>query len=244
MTATDCLTQLAAGAVINPLDASALIRAFGLIGVLAILFAETGLLIGFFLPGDSLLFLAGIAATPVAATAIGVQLPLPVLLIGAPVAAIAGAQLGHFLGARYGRRLFDRPRSRLFKPEYVERAESYLHRFGPGKAIILARFIAIVRTVLNPVAGILGVPPGRFLLYNTIGAILWTDTVLLAGYAAGRILGTRADASNVDRYILPLVALIILASLTPIAIEVYRGRRRARAGNRPPENADTSSTHG
>jgi membrane protein DedA with SNARE-associated domain len=176
------LITLAASEALNPVDPTSLIRTFGTIGVLAIVFAETGLLIGFFLPGDSLLFLAGIAASPVAAQAVGVQLPLPVLLVGAPLCAIAGAQVGHHLGARYGRRVFERPNSRFFKPEYVDRAVAYLTRFGPAKAIILARFIAIIRTVINPVAGVLQVPARRFLLYNTIGGVLWTDGVLTQGW--------------------------------------------------------------
>jgi membrane-associated protein len=219
----------AAGAAFNPLDPTSLIRTFGTLGVLAIVFAETGLLIGFFLPGDSLLFLAGIAASPIAAQVVGVSLPLPVLLIGGPVCAIAGAQVGHLLGARYGRRIFSRQKSRFFKAEYVERAESYLERFGPAKAIILARFIAIIRTVVNPVAGVLGVPSRRFLVYNVIGGVLWVDGVLLAGYICARILGDRVDAATVDRYILPLVALIIVVSLIPVGVEIWRGRQRQLA---------------
>src|SRR4051794_5595200 len=113
---------------LNPLDAKSLLQSFGLLGVLVILFAETGLLIGFFLPGDSLLFLAGVAASPVAEDIVGVRLSLPVLLVTAPICAIAGAQVGHLLGARYGRRLFSRPDSRLFKVEYVDRAEYYFTR--------------------------------------------------------------------------------------------------------------------
>jgi membrane-associated protein len=222
-------TMWAAGAAFNPLDPTSLIRTFGTLGVLAIVFAETGLLIGFFLPGDSLLFLAGIAASPIAAQVVGVSLPLPVLLIGGPVCAIAGAQVGHLLGARYGRRIFSRQKSRFFKAEYVERAERYLERFGPAKAIILARFIAIIRTVVNPVAGVLGVPSRRFLVYNAIGGVLWVDGVLLAGYICARILGDRVDAATVDRYILPLVALIIVVSLIPVGVEIWRGRQRQLA---------------
>ena len=135
-----------------PISPSWLLQSFGLAGVFAILFAETGLLVGFFLPGDSLLFLAGMAASPIAAAVVGVTCRC-VLLIAAPLFAIAGAQLGHYLGARYGRRLFQRPGSRFFRPEYVERTERYFTRFGTGRAIILTRFIAIVRTVLNPAAG-------------------------------------------------------------------------------------------
>jgi membrane-associated protein len=214
----------------NPLSPSWLIQTFGTVGVLAILFAETGLLVGFFLPGDSLLFLAGMAASPIAAQVVGVSLPLPVLLIAAPVSAAAGAQLGHYLGARYGRRLFQRPKSRFFRPEYVDRAERYFIRFGPAKAIILARFIAIVRTVLNPVAGAVGVPARKFLLYNVIGAVLWTDGVLLAGYIVARTLGASVDPATVDTYVLPLIALIIVVSLIPIVIEIVKARRTSSAG--------------
>src|SRR5207244_7601203 len=129
-------------------------------------------MIGFFLPGDSLLFVAGIAASPVAADIVGVRLSLPALLVGAPICAVAGAQLGHLLGARYGRRLFARPDSRLFKVEYVDRAEYYFTRYGPAKAIVLARFVPIVRTFLNPVAGTLRMPARRFLVWNVIGGLL------------------------------------------------------------------------
>ncbi len=240
MGSNTALNLLTDGVALNPLDPTSLIRTFGTIGVLAIIFAETGLLIGFFLPGDSLLFLAGIAAAPLAQQIVGLSLPLPVLLIGAPACAIAGAQLGHLLGARYGRRLFSRPRSRLFKPEYVERAENYFNRFGPAKAIILARFIAVIRTMINPVAGVLGVPGRRFLAYNVIGGILWADGVLLAGYVSARILGSRVDAATVDRYILPLVAVVIVLSLIPVAVEILRGRRQHR---KPPTRDENARSH-
>lgn len=215
---------------VNPLDAAELIAAFGAIGVLAIIFAETGLLVGFFFPGDSLLFLAGIAASPFANQIIeGAQLNIWLLLIGTPICAIAGAQFGHYLGAKYGRRLFDRPDSRLFKREYVEKAEYYFNKFGPAKAIILARFIPIVRTFLNPVAGVLQVPARRFFLYNLVGGILWTDGILLMGYLLAKQL---SGIENIDKYILPAVLVIIFISALPIMIEIYRGwreRRRSRA---------------
>jgi membrane-associated protein len=136
-------------------------------------------LIGFSLPGDSLLFLAGVPASPVATDIVGVQLSLAVLLVGAPECAVAGAQLGHLLGARYGRCLFSRPNSRLFKAQYVERAERYFC-YLPGKATVLARFVPIVRTLLNPVAGMVHMPAPRFLLRNSIGGLLWTEAIVLA----------------------------------------------------------------
>jgi membrane-associated protein len=211
---------------LNPLDPKDLVQTFGLFGVWAILFAETGLLVGFFFPGDSLLFLAGVAASPVAESIFGdgARMSLVGLLIGAPLCAIVGAQLGHFLGARYGRRMFERPDSKLFKREYVEKAEYYFEKFGPAKAVVLARFIPIVRTFLNPVAGTLGMPARKFLLWNIVGAILWTDGILLVGYLlAERIYA--AIGEKIDHYILPVVALIVLLSVLPILIEMLRERK-------------------
>jgi membrane-associated protein len=222
----DQTRALADQLAINPLDPKELLHTFGLVGVWAILFAETGLLVGFFFPGDSLLFLAGVAATPVADAIFGdgTKLSLAGLLIGAPICAIAGAQLGHWLGARYGRRLFDKPNSRLFKQEYVDKAEYYFEKFGPAKAVVLARFIPIVRTFLNPVAGVLGMPARKFFVWNVVGAVLWTDGVILAGYLlADRIYA--AIGTHIDRYILPFVALIVLISVLPILIEIIRDRR-------------------
>ena len=214
---------------LNPFNAAELVSTFGVIGVLAIIFAETGLLIGFFFPGDSLLFLAGIAASPFAnAVFPGVQLNIWALLVGAPVCAIAGAQLGHLLGARYGAKLFDKPNSRIFKPIYVQKAEYYFNRFGPAKAVILARFIPIVRTFLNPVAGVLEMPARQFFVYNVIGGVLWTEGVLLLGYFAARKITQYIPADQIDKYLLPLIVLIVLISAIPIFIEVFRGWREHR----------------
>jgi membrane-associated protein len=218
---------------VNPLDPKDLVQTFGLIGVWAILFAETGLLVGFFFPGDSLLFLAGVAASPVADAILGdgARISLGGLLIGAPIFAIAGAQLGHFLGARYGRRMFDRPDSRLFKREYVEKAEYYFNRFGPAKAVVLARFIPIVRTFLNPVAGVLEMPARQFLLWNIVGGVLWTDGIILGGYYLADQIIEVIPPEEIDKYILPVVALIVLISVMPIVIEIVRDRRAKRRGS-------------
>jgi len=216
------------GLALNPLDVKGLLKTFGLIGVWAIMFAETGLLVGFFLPGDSLLFLAGVAASPVAHELVGTELSLVGLLIGAPICAIAGAQLGHFLGAKYGRRLFSRPDSRFFKLEYVSKAEYYFAKFGPAKAVVLARFIPIVRTFLNPVAGVLGMPARTFLLWNIVGGVLWTDGIILAGYSLATKIRDVIPDGQVDKYILPAVAVIVFISILPILIEVYRERRNKR----------------
>jgi membrane-associated protein len=219
---------------LNPLDPKDLVQTFGLYGVWAILFAETGLLVGFFFPGDSLLFLAGVAASPVAESIFGdgARMPLAALLIGAPVCAVVGAQFGHFLGARYGRRMFDKPDSRLFKREYVEKAEYYFEKFGPAKAVVLARFIPIVRTFLNPVAGTLGMPARRFLLWNIVGAVLWSDGILLVGYLLARQI-YEAIGDRIDHYILPVVALIVLISVLPILIEMLRERKAKKNAAEP-----------
>jgi membrane-associated protein len=211
---------------LNPLSPKDLIHTFGLIGVVAIMFAETGLLVGFFFPGDSLLFLAGVASSPVADSIFGdnTQISFVGLLICAPIAAIAGAQLGHWLGARYGRRMFDKPNSKLFKREYVEKAEYYFEKFGPAKAVVLARFIPIVRTFLNPVAGTLGMPARQFFIWNVVGAVLWTDGILIIGHALAQQIYD-AIGDKIDHYILPVVVVIVLISLLPILIEVLRERK-------------------
>ncbi|MEV0897012.1 DedA family protein [Actinoplanes sp. NPDC049802] len=224
---------------LNPMDPKDLLQAFGLPGVLAILFAETGLLVGFFFPGDSLLFLAGVAASSVADSIFGegAKLSIVGLLIGAPICAVIGAQFGHWLGAKYGRRMFDKPDSKLFKKEYVEKAEYYFEKFGPAKAVVLARFIPIVRTFLNPVAGTLGMPARQFLIWNIVGAVLWTDGIILVGYLLAQQIYD-AIGDQIDHYILPVVALIILISVLPIGIEILRERKAKKQGlHKGPEPA-------
>jgi len=226
---------------LNPMDPKDLIHTFGLFGVWAILFAETGLLVGFFFPGDSLLFLAGIAASPVADAIFGdgTQISLAGLLIVGPICAIVGAQLGHWLGAKYGRKMFERPDSKLFKREYVEKAEYYFQKFGPAKAVVLARFIPIVRTFLNPVAGTLGMPARQFLLWNIVGAILWVDGVILIGYLLAQQIYD-AIGDKIDRYILPVVVLIVLISALPIFIEMMRERKAKKNGTHQGPQASTA----
>src|SRR5437763_14454788 len=129
----------------DPMDPRHLIETFGTLGIIAIIFAETGLLIGFFLPGDSLLFTAGVLTVP--ALARGYNLSLVALVIGTPIAAILGAQVGHYLGAKTGPRLLSQPRARFFRPEDLHRAEHHLHRYGEGQAGVLARVTPILRTV-------------------------------------------------------------------------------------------------
>ena len=202
----------------NPLDAHSIITTLGLVGILVILFMETGLLIGLVFPGDSLLFLAGIGASTAAANVFdGVQLSLTGLLIGAPLAAIIGSQLGHWIGAKYGRKLFDRPDGRFFNHDRVLATEKWLRKYGEGKAIVLARFVPFVRTLINPMCGVVHIPAKRFFLWNVIGAVIWTDGLIIAGY----FLGERVSGS-IDKYLLPIIGLIIFISLIPLLIEAFR----------------------
>ncbi len=211
---------------VNVLDAKSLVASVGAIGILAIIFAETGLLVGFFFPGDSLLILAGVAASSAAEKVLGpgAQMNIAVLLIGAPLCAIVGAQLGHLLGRKVGPKMFDKPNSKIFRPEYVGKAEEYFEKFGPAKAVVMARFIPIVRTFLNPVAGTLQMPAKTFFVWNVVGAVLWTETMLLIGYFTGDQL-----APVIDKYLLPAMALIILISVSPIFVEVVRERKKKKA---------------
>ena len=204
----------------NPLDAKDIVATLGTLGVIATLFIETGLLVGLFLPGDSLLFVAGIAASGTAQEVFGNQLSYTQLLFWAPIAATIGSQCGHWLGAKYGRPFFDRPNSRFFNQDRVAQTEHWLMKYGLGKALILSHFIPFVRTLINPLCGIIGIPAKNFFIWNIIGSYIWTVSLISAGY----LLGERLEGS-VDKYLLPIVVLIIVASLAPILIEFLKGRR-------------------
>ena len=167
----------------NLFDAHSIVTDLGLLGILGILFAETGLLIGLAFPGDSLLFVAGVAASGTGAALLnGNQLPVAPLFIGAPIAAITGSFVGRWIGAKYGRKLFDRPDGRFFTQARVVQTEKWLGKYGIGKVLVLARFIPFVRTLINPMVGIINVPNKAFIFWNILGAIIWTDTILLLGY--------------------------------------------------------------
>ncbi|WP_326654130.1 DedA family protein [Streptomyces sp. NBC_01750] len=202
---------------VNLLDAGSLLSAFGALGIAAVLFAETGLLVGFFLPGDSLLFTAGLLCVPDGQGP--VHLSLPQVLIAAAVGALLGAQAGYWIGRRGGRTLLARSRSRKLH-DGAERAEGLLNRYGYAKAIVLARFVPVVRTVLNPLAGALNVPARLFTLWQVVGGLIWTVGLVLAGYALG------SSVAGVDRYLLPIVGLVVMISLLPLAVEALRGRSR------------------
>jgi len=204
---------------LNPLSAHDLLSSFGTIGVLVVLFAETGLLVGFFLPGDSLLFTAGLLCATGAGS---LHLSLPWVLLAAAAGALLGAQIGYLIGRRAGRGLADRSRNRRVV-DGMRRAGELFDRYGPAKAIVLARFVPVVRTVLNPVAGALGTPARTFTLWQVVGGLAWTVGLVMAGYALG------ATVPGVDAYLLPVVAAVVVVSLVPLLLEVRRERRRTRA---------------
>jgi len=202
----------------NLFDAHSIIADLGLIGVLAIIFAETGLLVGLAFPGDSLLFLAGVAASGSGAAILGgAHLPAGALFVLAPVAAVLGAQVGHWFGHKYGRVMFDKPEGRVFNHQKVVATEKWLRKYGPGKAIILARFVPFIRTLLNPMCGLVGIPAKIFFKWNLIGGIIWTQLVIGLGFLLGEKL-----KGSVDKYLLPVVAIIVVVSLVPVLIELFR----------------------
>ncbi|QMU80168.1 DedA family protein [Streptacidiphilus sp. PB12-B1b] len=203
----------------NPLSANSLLAAFGAAGVFFILFAETGLLVGFFLPGDSLLFTAGLLCTT---SRDGVHLNLPAVLACAVAGALLGAQVGYLIGQKGGRPLLARSGNRHLRAG-AERAEEILATYGHAKAIVLGRFIPVVRTVLNPMAGALNVPLRTFTVWQIVGGAVWAVGVTLAGYALGNTI------PNIDTYLLPIIALIVLVSVTPIALELLRSRKPAKS---------------
>ncbi len=203
----------------NPLSPHDLIATLGPWAMLLVLFAETGLLIGFFLPGDSLLFTAGLLT---ATTTSGLHLALVPVLVLSAAGAVIGAQVGFWIGRRLGPQLFEREdRARLRTG--AERARVSLERYGVGKAVVLARFVPIVRTVTNPLAGALGVSGAQFVRWQVAGGLAWTTGVVLAGHFLGSAI------PSIDRYLLPIIALIVAVSLLPVALELRRSRTAASA---------------
>lgn len=212
------------------LDPEHLIDVFGLLGVWLIVFAESGLLVGFFLPGDSLLFTAGFFASAPSSIDEALHLPLVPLLIGLPIAAIGGDQVGYLFGRRVGPALFRRPDSRFFKQQNVDKARAYFDKHG-AKTIVLARFVPIVRTFAPIVAGVSGMHYRTFVTFNIIGGLLWSVGVTLLGYFLGQV---DFIEDNLEVAILVVVGI----SLMPIAVEVLRARRgHGEIGDTPIEEA-------
>jgi membrane-associated protein len=213
---------------VHALDPTHLINSYGLWGIIAIIFAESGLFFGFFLPGDSLLVTAGLLASTHRPG--DVHLNLAALLVGCSIAAIAGDQVGYAFGSRFGPGLFSRPESRLFKPDHLHKAREYLDTRG-SKMIVMARFVPAVRTFTPIVAGASKMRYRLFIPYNVAGGILWACGMTLAGYALG------SSVTHIDRYLVPVIAIVIILSLVPMFLEVRGRHARSRAvqsEGRPP----------
>jgi len=193
------------------LEPQKIIVAFGLVGIILIVFAETGLFFGFFLPGDSLLFTAGFLASQ------GL-LPAVPLLVGVFIAAVVGDSVGYWFGQKTGPSLFSREDSRFFKKKYALKAQTFYEHHGK-MTIILARFIPIVRTFAPIVAGIGKMKYQVFLAYNIIGGFIWGVGLTLAGYFLGKVI------PSADKYLLPIIVVIVISSLVPGIVHIYRERK-------------------
>ena len=201
------------------LDPQKLINRGGLALVAAIVFAESGLLVGFFLPGDSLLFVTGfLVSKPTGLPHLNV--PLPIVLVVLAVAAIVGDQVGYLFGRRVGPALFDRPDSRIFRQEHVHKAHAFFERYG-AKTIVLARFVPIVRTFAPILAGVSNMPYRTFVTFNIAGGVLWAAGLTTAGYFLGQV---DVIKNNIEI----ATPLIVLLSLLPMIVEIVRHRRAAR----------------
>jgi membrane-associated protein len=189
-------------------DLEHIIKTVGYLGMFAIIFAETGLFVGIILPGDSLLFTAGFLASQD-------YFNIALLCMIVFCASLLGDNTGYLIGHRLGRRLFTRQESRWFKPEYPLKGQEFLNRHG-GKAILLGKFMPIVRTMVPMVAGASGMKYRKFLVFNIIGAGVWAMGVTLAGYFLGSTI------PGIDKYLLPIIVLVIIVSIAPSAIHIYR----------------------
>lgn len=201
------------------LDVRALIeslKGFSYLAIWGIIFAESGLLIGFFLPGDSLLVAAGFAASQN-------LLNIWILVIGCFVCAVLGDNVGYVTGSKFGRRLFQKDDSRWFKKEYLVRTQKFYQKHGK-KTIVLARFVPIVRTFAPIIAGLGVMKYKTFMSYNLVGGFVWTFGVTLLGYFLGNLL----PAEQVDKYLLPIIMLVVLVSLLPSIIHIIQERRDSK----------------
>ena len=209
--------------LLDAIEPRHLLEAFGTIGLFLIVFAESGLFFGFFLPGDSLLFVAGLLAAQG-------HLSLPVILVGCFVAAVAGDQVGYSFGRMTGPRLFNRPDSRLFKQQHLQRARDYFEEHG-AKTILLARFVPIVRTFAPIVAGAAAMPYRTFISFNIVGGLVWAVGVQLLGFFVGEAI------PDAEKWLLPMVGAIIIASFIPVALEILRHRKARAAGAAPDDGS-------
>lgn len=204
------------GAVaLGVVDVHATLTSYGLAGLAVVIFAETALLAGVVLPGETLLVVAGALSNP---TVSPPPFTLPVVIGTAAVAAAAGGQVGFWIGRRSGPALFHRPDARVFRRSFAQRAESYFDRYG-ARTVVLARFIPIVRTFAAPAAGVGRMRTARFVRYNVAGAVLWAAVIAGAGHGL-------AELVPVDRYLLELTAVVAAVSLLPLIVQAARAWRR------------------
>jgi membrane-associated protein len=190
------------------------ILAFGYIGVFLTIFAESGFFLGFFLPGDSLLFTLGIAAS------LG-HFNIGVLLILCIIAAIAGDSFGYWMGSFFGEKLFTKAHKRILRPEYLEKTQYFFQKYG-RKTIIISRFVPIVRTFAPIFAGIGKMPYKTFLAFNVIGGVVWAGGVLSLSYYLGK------KVPQVQEYLGVIIIVIIGVSLLPPLFEIYKTHRRSK----------------
>jgi membrane-associated protein len=205
-------------------DAHSVVSSLGLIGVLAIIFMETGLLIGLIFPGGEVVFLAGIAASGTGAAILGdAKLSAPLLFALAPIAAIVGGEVGYWFGKKFGRKFFDRPNTRFFNQKMVAATEKWLLKYGPRKALVFGRFVPFARTLINPVCGVANLDRKLFSTWNAIGAIIWTQVAMGIGYLLGDVI-----KGSVNKYLYPIVGLIVLISLLPLIKGIYEERKERK----------------
>ena len=206
------------------LDAHTVVSSLGLIGVLGIIFMETGLLIGLVFPGGEVVFLAGIAASGTGEALLGdAKLSAPLLFALAPVAAIIGGEVGYWFGKKFGRKFFDRPNTRFFNQKMVAATEKWLLKYGPRKALVFGRFVPFARTLINPVCGVANLDRKLFSTWNAIGAIIWTQVAIGIGYLLGDVI-----KGSVNNYLYPVVGIIVLISLLPLLNEIYKERKEKK----------------
>jgi membrane-associated protein len=196
-------------------DLETLVRTAGYLGMFAIIFVETGLLVGFFLPGDTLLLTAGIIAA-------SGKLELGLVIVVCALGSILGDQLGYFIGKTFGSKVFSRPQSRLFDPENVNKARAFFDKYGM-LTIIVARFIPVIRAFAPTMAGVSGVPYQKFVGLSILGGVLWGTSVTSLGYFLGQIVG----AATLEKYLLGIIAAGILAGVVPSVLHLLRHKKPA-----------------
>lgn len=218
---TDLFMSLQLFGAVPGLDLVDWIITLGIFAIIFVIFAESGLLIGFFLPGDSLLFTAGaLYSTGILPGNVPINIHIFVILLF--IAAVLGDTVGYWFGRKTGHRIFSKPDARIFKQAHIKRAQDFYEKHG-GKTIIIARFIPIVRTFAPIVAGVGKMHYTKFLSYNVIGGLVWTAGITYLGYFAGKAF--EAAGVDIDQVILPFIFLIIFISILPPAIHILKDKK-------------------